>query len=222
MNEIPILCLYYIVKKIMEYNLQHRIVRYLIMHSGFLKNSGLFQGKMGIVLFFSHYARYTGDRLYDEFAGELLDDVFEDINEKTPVDFEAGLCGIGWGIQYLLQNEFMEGAPDEILSDIDKKIMEWDVRRITDLSFKTGLAGIIFYVDERIQSLSRNEQESFPFDEIYLSDIQSVRNKIKNYPDNLLQSIVADNRFSEDDDITQWQLGLENGCAGFCLKEMLK
>ena len=93
-----------------------RIARHLIMHASYTPDMGLYHGKMGIVLFFAHYARYMGNSLYNEFAGELLDEVYQGIHTELPVNFESGLCGVGWGIEYLLQYGFMEGDSDEILS----------------------------------------------------------------------------------------------------------
>lgn len=89
--------------------LLNRIAQRLILHSSYLENVGLCNGKMGIVLFFAHYFRYTQNSLYDEFASELFEEIYEDITNKLPVDIENGLCGIGWGIEYLLQQGFMPG-----------------------------------------------------------------------------------------------------------------
>jgi len=116
--------------------LLERIARHLMMHASFLPNIGLYHGKMGIVLFFAHYARYTGNPLYEEYAGELMNEVYEGYHPNLPANFEYGLCGIGWGIEYLLQNGFMEGDADEILAEIDAHVMERDLRRITDLDDK--------------------------------------------------------------------------------------
>jgi hypothetical protein len=196
-----------------------RIARHLIMNASFLSNLGLYHGKMGIVLFFSHYARSTGNELYNDFAGELLDEIYEEIHTGIPVEFEAGLCGIGWGIEYLLQNGFMEGESNEILDEVDKKIMEWDLRRITDQSFKTGLEGITCYMQKRLTSPCRNP-EIEPFDATYLSDWKSVV-KSTDIPDDksVLCSIME--TLPEGEDMLSWKFGLENGCAGYGLKTLL-
>lgn len=39
----------------------------------------MYHGKMGVVLFFAHYASYTREPLYDDFVGELLDEICENI-----------------------------------------------------------------------------------------------------------------------------------------------
>lgn len=149
-----------------------RMVEHLILNGSFTSDLGLFHGKMGIVIFFAHYARWTGNALYEDFADELLAEIYEDIHTDTPINLEGGLCGIGWGIEYLVQNGFMEGDTDEILEDIDRRIMERDPRRMTDLSFRTGLGGILFYATARLTA--SRESDGQPFDSLYLNDLKEA------------------------------------------------
>jgi len=196
-----------------------RIVRHLTIHASFVPDIGLYHGKIGIVLFFAHYARFTGNPLYNEFAGELLDEVYNEINTGLPVNFEYGLCGIGWGIEYLLQNGFMEGDSDEILSDIDAIVMERNLRRITDRSIKTGLGGISYYISKRINSPCR-KSGNLPFDETYLADWTSTASSIVIPEDKVIFDTMI-GVLPEGEDLTLWKRGLENGCAGVGLKSML-
>jgi hypothetical protein len=126
--------------------LLQRIARYLILHGSFCNNAGLLTGKTGVAIFFYHYARYTGKRIYNDFADELIDEIVKEINLEFLLNFKSGLCGIGWGITYLIQNNFVKVDLDKILAVIDKRIIEWDVRRITDYSLGAGLKGIAAYV----------------------------------------------------------------------------
>lgn len=142
--------------------LLQRIANHLIINSSYLDNLGLFHGKMGVVIFFYHYSRYTSNPIYEEFAGELLDEIFEEIHDKLPIDFENGYLGIGWGIEYLAEQKFIDGDANDILEDIDKKIMERDIRRISDMSLNTGLEGVFHYVLAR----SRNNEDINPLSNI--------------------------------------------------------
>jgi hypothetical protein len=200
-------------------NLLERIANHLIMNASFLPDLGLYHGKMGIVIFFAHYARYTGETLYDDFAGELLDEIYEEIHDKISIYFESGLCGIGWGIEYLLENDFIEGDSDDILSEIDMKIMERDLRRIKDLSFRTGLEGVSCYILKRINSSYRKKNIT-PFDDIYLSDWRMIIKylDIKNKKIELL-SLLLD--IPEGENFLAWELSLDKGCAGCGLKKIL-
>ncbi len=121
-----------------------RLAKQLLKES-FTDNIGLLNGKMGLAIFFFQYGRHSGDKLYETFAGDLLDEVFEEISARTPLDFKSGLCGIGWSIVYLINNKFLDGDPNEILEELDKIVFEYDMAKSEDTSFETGSAGIGFY-----------------------------------------------------------------------------
>ena len=197
---------------------RQRIIRHLMLQASFTSNVGLYHGKMGIVLLFAHYGRFMENTLYGDFAGELLDEIYEDIHSDTPIDFENGLCGIGWAIEYLLQNGFMEGDSDEVLFEIDRKIMERDILRINDTSFRTGLGGVSCYIQKRINSPNRTCHLK-PFDEMYIKNWKYAVPFPKIVDDNcILSSIIK--TVPAGDNIHSWELGLENGCAGYVLKDI--
>ena len=103
-----------------------RLTHHLILNYHFAPNAGLLNGKMGGVVFFGRYARHTGKAYFREYAEELLDEVFDMVHENIPINFVDGLCGIGWGVEYLIQNSLMEGDSDDVLEYIDKKVIERD------------------------------------------------------------------------------------------------
>ena len=59
---------------------------YLTINCSFLGDLSLFHGRMGIILFFAHYARATQSKHYEDFAGCLLDELYEEIHEDLPVN----------------------------------------------------------------------------------------------------------------------------------------
>ena len=93
------------------------LINTLLLNASFIDNIGLMHGKMGISVYFFHLARSTRNKVYEEYAGELIDEIYEEIIVNTPVNFENGLAGIGWGIEYLVQNGFIEADTDEVLED---------------------------------------------------------------------------------------------------------
>lgn len=197
----------------------NRIANHLLLHASYTPDLGLYHGKMGIVLFFAHYARYTGNPSYDDFSGDLLDELYAELHADMGVDLETGLCGIGWGIGFLLLHDFMDGNPDEILTDLDQIIMKRDIRRVDDFSLETGLAGISCYVRMRLE-LARRFSLPLPFDDIFLSDWKKAAGNEVESPNENLKSWVAKNRFDSTSDIKEWKLGLVDGCAGYGLKMM--
>ena len=116
-----------------------RQTRHLILSYHFAPNAGLLNGKMGGVAFFGQYAKHTDKAYFREYAEELLDEVFDMVHENIPINFVDGLCGIGWGVEHLIQNALLEGDSDDVLEDIDKKIIERDPLYIEELSLHNGI-----------------------------------------------------------------------------------
>lgn len=162
------------------------IAQHLLINSAFTADLGLYNGKMGVVLFLCHYARYSGNTEYEDFAGELIDMINEDLTDDMPAQLENGLSGIGWGIEYLISNRFMSGNTDDVLVDIDERIMQYDPLRMKDCSFSQGIIGVLFYVLTRLCSQNRDIR-CRPFDEDYL-------NRLYRKTDHLL----VDNTLSDD------------------------
>jgi hypothetical protein len=222
-------------------NYLSRIAKHLIINSSFMDNIGLYNGKMGIVLFFAHLANYTRKDIYNDFASKLLDEIYGEIHIDTPINFKDGLCGIGWGIEYLLHYRFLEGDSNEILASIDEKIMERNPLRIKDESIETGKNGILYYILTRLISYNRPKND-IPFDIDYLNNwifilnqeekettnilTQSFLKWMKNEEINLnLQNFLITNIIKSneiyDEEFIYLSYGLVNGSAGIGIKNML-
>lgn len=84
---------------------------------------GLFDGKMGICIYWYIQARCYNKELYESKASNLLDEIFKDLERKTcPCEFENGIIGIAFAIDYLLENGFVTGDRNEVLEDVDDMI----------------------------------------------------------------------------------------------------
>ena len=68
----------------MTNDLLSRIAGHLIINTSFIKDLGLYNGKMGIILFFAHYAQYTQKDIYHDFAGKLLEEIYAEIHNYPP------------------------------------------------------------------------------------------------------------------------------------------
>lgn len=100
------------------------LVTCLLLNGHFIENIGLMHGKTGLAIFFYQLAKQTGNEVFETFAGELIDEMTPVLSVQQPVDFENGLAGIGWGIEYMVQNGFLEADTDEALKSFDKQIFK--------------------------------------------------------------------------------------------------
>lgn len=230
--------------EIMNYAMSYsaRIQHILMLKSKFIPDVGLLDGKMGIAIAFAHLYGHTHNDIYYDYMSELLDDVVENIYKGLDIGFMFGFSGIGWGIEYLLQNQFVEGESLEICEEIDKKITAFDPRRIIDTSLENGLEGLLHYILIHIFG-NKKEENPLPFDEMYLSDLYKrtkclishnntvsltqlgniyidwyEKRSILNYQLNIIQFIcspVIDQKL-----LSNSQLGIRNGLSGILLKQL--
>ncbi len=180
-----------------------RIANHLIINASFLDNYGLFYGKMGISLFFAHYSRRTKKEIFEDYMELLLKDIYIGVNEGFSIDLQEGLCGIGWGIVYLLKNGFLEGEPSAIFRAIDSRLLSLN---LSDEECKRR--DISFYISERI-SLGDYDKRLLRF---------NLFPMLKS--DDIGMFIVSD--INLGDNTMDWKLGLHDGCSGVGIKMMLK
>lgn len=179
------------------------IANHQLMFGSFTRNPGLFNGKMGLSIFFFHYARYTNHSLFEDFAAELLDEVLEMIHADTAIGFSNGLCGIGWGVEYLEQEGFVEGDTNEVLKEIDARVMEYAPTRMVDRTFESGLAGLAVYVRMRMQSAQYLDGV---FNDTFLDQLNAVA--LPSYTTSAVRKLIVTNQLCEKEPLS-WKAGLE-------------
>jgi len=118
-------------------------------------NNGILYGTTGMCIFLYHLSRQTNNHEFELLADDFLDKVFANLNTMAPADFENGLAGIGWGIEYLLQNNFAEGNADEILEEVDNKIFRvLNEDNHNSFELGNGLTGYLLYLINRLKNKS--------------------------------------------------------------------
>ena len=135
-----------------------------------ITDNGILYGQMGIVIYLYHYAKFTKDTKYKLLSDKLLGQLIQNVKQDLSYSFVSGLCGIGWGIEYLYQNKFIEGDTNEILEEFDKRIMEINPLRIENVDLDYGLGGVVLYLLARLYTIQQ-EKKSNPFDDEYLSSV---------------------------------------------------
>lgn len=179
-----------------------QIFNHCLFYGSFTPDLGLYNGKMGMVVFFFHYARYTGNTLYEDFAEEFLNEILDSLHIETPINFKRGLSGIGWGILYLIKQRFIETDIQETFKEIDDKIMEYNLLNMKDQSLETGATGIATYVYSRLSVSTKGE---LPFTEEYIQSLYKVYPTIPSEHE-ILKSIIDQ---ETEIDTLSWKVGLK-------------
>jgi len=119
-----------------------KVIETLIINGTLTEQLGLFYGKAGIAVFFFHYARHTGNELFQDYALDLIESIQEQITVTVSVRYDVGLPGIGVCMEYLLQNDFIESNDKDLFGDFDDRMYRAvQYEPYPDLSLQEGLTG---------------------------------------------------------------------------------
>ena len=197
-----------------------KIADYLLLRSSYLQEIGLFHGKMGVAIALYMYSSKYNDKLMEEYAWDLFQQVYDKVHIDMPVGLETGLAGIGYGTTLLYKYGLVSCDLNEILIDVDSKIMERDPRRMSDLSARTGLGGILQYIALR-QSTG---EPLLTFDRQYLTELNNaVANNASLHSLCQLREptdLLAHPQFNIDGYIEK-PLGIDDGCAYYILNDYI-
>lgn len=122
--------------------------------ANFTDNLGICGGKIGVVIYLLNLVKTDSDS-YDfceDFAFELLDEIDNSINERTLVNFQYGLCGIGWGMEFLVKYQYL-GVDEDYCLKFESKIQAgllYD--NYKGIGVSHGLLGYLLYFISRIES----------------------------------------------------------------------
>lgn len=194
-----------------------KIADYLLLRSSYMQEIGLFHGKMGIVVSLYAYANKYQDHLLEDFAWDLLQQIYENVHTDMSIGMEYGLAGIGYGTTMLSKLDLVECDLNAVLADVDAKIMERDPRRMTDYSVRTGAGGILHYLTLRQET----EGKLLTFDSQYLAELKDATagkvmlNHVTNIMDILNKPLFDINGYMDK------PIGIDGGSAYYILKDIL-
>lgn len=140
-----------------------------LIQKGVTSELGIVCGIMNDVLFFFHYARFTGEERWQRHACVLLDKMLQTVyNQDLSTDFENGLSGIGWGLIYLQQQGFLKTEIiEDVLLKIDRTLGEVDIDTIDTSSFAQGIGGFMWYWVTRLLH-SKKQKDKFMLNRVFV------------------------------------------------------
>jgi len=164
-----------------------QIADMLLLNGTLTECPGLVHGKMGIAVFFFHYAKHTGNELFADYAMDLISEMLNQLHVNSPADYERGLAGIGVGIDYLIRNDFLK-VEEDICEDFDSRMFRavlydpW-----LDFSQYSGLTGYGRYWMTRLHY----EAPSMQARKCLLHIVSQVEEKLPNISDNELHDVYC-------------------------------
>ncbi|TAL65342.1 MAG: hypothetical protein EPN88_09710 [Bacteroidetes bacterium] len=86
-------------------------------------NIDLMGGKAGIALFWAYYSEYSESVKLEKTLVPLISEIFQGIRQgNISPTFAGGLAGLGWTIEHLKQNGFIEINTDSLIGSFDDSL----------------------------------------------------------------------------------------------------
>ncbi|MGV8137968.1 MAG: lanthionine synthetase LanC family protein [Mangrovibacterium sp.] len=143
-------------------------------------DQGLLHGNTGLTILLYAWAKAEQNGRLERMADDLLDEVFNGMTTVVSPDFEQGIAGVAWGMEYMLRKGYVEGDSDSILEDID----HWLFACLNDnkdpgFEFTNGLCGTLMYLSLRLQSYPDNPSLNLRIDrELFIHCINQIGDSV--------------------------------------------
>lgn len=200
-------------------NTNQQIVNHLMLKSIEMSDISLYHGKMGIVLALYIYALQSAQEHIKDYAWDMLQEVYNGINETRPVGLEYGLSGIGYGTTLLKKYGIFDCDLNEVLCSIDERIMANDPRRFTDFTYRTGAWGVSNYISLRMSV----EGNIHSFDTQYLQELRYILSANHAFNNGIPEKNIWMDLQAPDWELSDFQnhpLGIDEGLAYFLIKNL--
>jgi len=147
-------------------------------YSGFSKDLGLFDGKMGVAILLYHGSRFFCSSEMELVADNLMDDILEEKMSIFSINshgFNKDTIEIAWGFNHLIINGFIESSID-FFDDIDK-LLFLDEANVKKMSIAENLF-LGLYILSRYEN-SREKNYWVGQADLYCNQIFKL---VKTYP----------------------------------------
>lgn len=195
--------------------IEKKLVNHLAFSVAMLPNSSLFHGRMGVILALYCYGIVQDNRMLCDYVSDILQETNNDYFDGD-TSMENGLVGLGLGFALLYKAGMYQDDLNDLLSDIDKRIMSVDPRRIDDYSFRKGALGIHYYIKTR-QTIG---QECVSIHKDYIEELEAnIQAHVCSEASVLsLMDCLKQPKWKMEDYLEK-DCGIDNGCAYFLLKD---
>lgn len=117
------------------------------------KNLGIYSGRAGLSLISFLLAKKLDSQEYRKIGVTHFEYVLKNIFDVENLSFSDGLVGVGWFIEWIAQNNFVDINSDDVLEDVDDVIYKLATfHRNDSLDLNAGKTGLFLYLYQRLKA----------------------------------------------------------------------
>jgi hypothetical protein len=135
-----------------------RMEEQLIATTGENFPKGLFYGITGLAILNYLWGKSQNKKMFQERGLDLLNKLSIQLIDVRDLRFESGLSGIGWGVEWLAQNNLLTDTnTDEVLSELDDTLYRNVIyKQEENISLEKGILGNALFFIIREKSKNKN------------------------------------------------------------------
>lgn len=135
-----------------EFTPEEKLTHYLLLNAALMPDMGILNGRMKAVLHFLELSKKENISFYEDFAIELLDEILDAVDDDFPVCFGHGLCGIGWGVEYIIRKRLL-AVDEDVCEPYDRLVVRYvSWEHYDGIGVYGGLTGALLYFLSRIEN----------------------------------------------------------------------
>jgi lantibiotic biosynthesis protein len=124
---------------------------------------GLLGGTLGLLFYDYNAGRLLQEPSLGDKGLALLENVFDDVNTEgglVGAAYSNGAAGLGYVVNYLQANDFIDFDIDTEFADLDEYLLEEGIKLFSsdNIDYLHGAAGIFYYFASRQQTATVNKQ----------------------------------------------------------------
>lgn len=126
-----------------------------LLEGGDSKNDSFLSGKLGLIFYYFHLYRVTGESYYNEMGDKLLENVFRDLNSGHPrligASFSSGGSGLGYVMNFLNEKNLVAFDVESEFVELDQFLFEMAFHQMEEdfIDYLHGALGVVHYFSER-------------------------------------------------------------------------
>lgn len=185
---------------IVSFSPEEDLIHFLLLNASEMPDLGVYNGRMKAILFFFSMSGRKPNKIYEDFSFELLEELYELLDQEVPLNFQSGLSGIGWTVEYLIKNKYL-ATDEDTCGKFDKRLfyyLQCDLYKGIDI--RQGLNGqLLYWISRMNNEWAVKKKETVTC--FHLS-IKKILSELRNHIDLLLLTMKE----VENKDFTVYQL----------------
>lgn len=162
----------------LEFTKEQKLIHYYLLNTAQMPDMGILHGRMRSIIHLLELSKSEACDIYEDFAIELLDEVIDAVDSEFPVGFDYGICGIGWGLEYIIKKRLL-AVDEDICMSLDKYVYAYLKREdYVGIGLQKGLLGVLLYFLSRLENQDLVPKTSTSICVLHIKEVLEIMQRL--------------------------------------------